>query len=148
MSPVCTVQEAIMAGCAGKKHQQGAATEDQASLSQQGGEQTSRVAWPPTGGEKAPAPQEGYIPAREMKPWIGPVAQAALHAPAQRLPYVTLQTVSVRVKTDSGGYHVAKGIFDSGSALSYLSTKLRKAVKPRLLREEYIWYGTFRENCS
>merc|ERR1712082_434279 len=90
--------------------------------------------------------QEGYLHAREMKPWVGPVAQAALHTPAQRLPYVTLQTVSVRVKTGCGGYHVAKGIFDSGAALSYISTKLRKAVKPRLIRHEPIQYGTFGES--
>ena len=74
----------------GDVHQQGEANEDQAGLSQQGADQTSGVTWPPPGRMvKAPDPQEGFILAREIKPWASPVAQAALHAPSQRLPYVT-----------------------------------------------------------
>ena len=96
----------------------------------------------------APAAQEGLVPARGIKPRTSPVAQATLQAPAQGRPYVTLQTVSVRVKMDSGGYLVAKGIFDTGCAISYLSTKLRKAVKPRLLHHEHISYGTFGESSG
>ena len=57
--------------------------------------------------------------------------------------YTTLKTVSVRVKTATGDYYQAKGLFDTGSERSYLSTALRKVLKPKKLSEEYLRFATF-----
>ena len=93
-------------------------------------------------------PADSFKPCSEVVPEGACLAaHAALYAPTYQ-PFVTLQTVSIRVKTYTGGYRISKGLFDSGSSRSYLSNKLRKAVKPKRIGEEYIRYGTFGEGVS
>ena len=96
--------------------------------------------------------QGGYIPVHELPTGQERFAYAsnptnyagpALTAVGSRQRVTALQTARVDVRSADGTVVKAAVIFDTGAERSYLSSKLRKRIRPTMVGREWVSYGAF-----
>ena len=102
--------------------------------------------------------QGGYIPVSELPNGQGRFnnvsgpshyAGPALTAVGSRQRVTTLQTAKIDVRMADGSLYKASVVFDTGAERSYMSSSLRRKIRPRLINRDWVSYGAFGgENAS